>query len=107
MNKAANGEQALLVFLRLSDESLGTAEDREGIFELEDRVVAAVKDAGAGECDGHEFGGGWGQLYFYGPDAKHLADVTIPLLRRFEPRRGSYVVQRYGGAGAREERLTF
>lgn len=106
MTKSTDSEQALLVFLRLSDDTFGTAEDREGIFELEDQLSAAVKDAAAGEYDGHEFGDGWGVLYLYGPDAKQLAETAIPLVRRFGPREGSYVVQRYGGTGAREERLT-
>jgi hypothetical protein len=106
MTKPTTSEQALLVFLRLSDDTFGTAEDRERIFELEDQLAAAVKDAAAGEHDGHEFGNGWGVLYLYGPDAKHLAGVAVPLVRRFGPREGSYLVQRYGGTGAREERLT-
>lgn len=105
MTEPLNGEQALLVFLRLSDDTFGTAEDRERIFELEDEMAAAVKDAAAGEYDGHEFGDGWGVLYLYGPDATHLAKIAVPLVRRFGPRVGSYFVQRYGGTGAREERM--
>ncbi len=105
MTKPTNTEQALLVFIRLSDDTFGTAEDREGIFELEDQLAAAVNDAAAGEYDGHEFGNGWGVLYLYGPDARHLAETAVPLVRRFGPREGSYFVQRYGGTGAREERL--
>jgi len=103
MTQLTNSEQALLVFLRLSDDTFGTAEDRERVFELEDQLTTAVKDAAAGEYDGHEFGSGWGVLYLYGADAKQLAEIVEPIVRRFGPRDGSYLVQRYGGTGAREE----
>jgi hypothetical protein len=106
MTEPTNNEQAVLVFLKLSDDAFGTAEDRERVFELEDQLAAAVKDAAAGEYDGHEFGNGWGVLYLYGPEAKRLAEAAVPIVRRLGAREGSYFVQRYGGTGAREERLT-
>jgi hypothetical protein len=105
MTRSSDIEQALLVFLRLSDDGVGTPEDRRNIFELEEQLAGAVNGAGDGEFDGHEFADGWGVLYLYGPKAKALAETAIPLVRRFGPHTGSYVVQRFGGPGTREERL--
>lgn len=105
MTTSTGAEQVLKVFLRLADDAFGTSEEREAIFELEDQLAAAVREAAAGECDGHEFGRGWGVLYFYGPDAGRIGEVAAPLLQRFGAREGSYVVRRYGGTGTREERF--
>ena len=38
----ATGEQAVLVYLRLSDDGFGTAEERKAVFDLEDRLIEAV-----------------------------------------------------------------
>ncbi len=93
--------------MKLSDDGFGEYEEREAIFDLEERVEGVVQTAGAGEYDGHEFGGGWGKLYLYGPDARRLADVVLPVIRDSVPREGSYLVRRFGGPGAREERVVF
>jgi hypothetical protein len=105
MSQKQNPEQALLVYLKLSDDKFGDFEEREAIFRLEDEVEPKVLSSGAGEYDGHEFGGGFGTLYMYGLDADKLFDVVIESIRNHPPRAGSYIVKRYGDVGAREERV--
>src|SRR5688572_21792469 len=105
MNKVNRIDEAVLIFLKLSDDGFGEYEEREAIFDLEDKLEAAVKQHNAGEYDGHEFGEGWGTLYLYGPDAGRLAEVVLPLVRDAAPRDGSYIVRRFGAPGAREERV--
>lgn len=106
MTTAAKDEQAVLVFLKLSDGSFGEFEEREAIFDLEDKLQSAISQGGIGEYDGHEFGDGWGKLYLYGPDARIVRQSIEKMLREFGPRQGSYVIERYGGPGAREERIS-
>lgn len=100
----ATAEEAVLIFVKLSDDSFGEFEEREAVFDLEERVEFAAKTSGVGEYDGHEFGGGWGKLYLYGPDANRLADVVRPIVRASRPSQGSYLVRRFGPPGAREDR---
>jgi hypothetical protein len=98
-------DHAVLVFLKLSDEGFGELDEREQIFDVEEKLEAAVSRNRIGEYDGHEFGQGWGKLYLYGPDARTLADAVLPILKDAKPRTGSYVVLRFGGPGASEERV--
>lgn len=102
---STKAEQALLVFVKLSDDGFGEYGEREAIFDLEEKIEAAVKESNVGEYDGHEFGNGWGKLYVYGADARRLADIVLPIIRDSAPPAASYVVQRFGPPGAREERV--
>ena len=103
--KKANDQDAVLVYLKLSDDNFGTTEEREQIFELEDRLEAAIERHNAGELDGDEFGGGFGTLYLYGTSAKGLFDAISEEVRTFPKRAGSYAIKRYGAPGAGEERI--
>src|SRR4028119_1034301 len=100
MSQEQNLEQALLVYLKLSNDEFGDFGEREAIFRLEDEVEPKVLSSGAGEYDGHEFGGGFGALYIYGPEADKLFDVVIESVMDRPPRAGSYIVKRYGDVGA-------
>jgi hypothetical protein len=105
--RATTAEQAVITHLRLSDHQFGTAEDREAVFALEARIVAAVSAIGC-DHDGNEFGGGEATLFTYGPDADAMLPLIQDALRGFELRPGSYAVKRYGRAQdprAREERV--
>ncbi len=103
VNMGAQREEAVLIFLKLSDDSFGEYEEREAIFDLEEKIEAVVTEQ-TGEYDGHVFGDGWGKLYLYGPDARRLSDAVLPVVRDAAPREGSYLVRRFGPPGAREER---
>ena len=91
--------------LRLSDDQFGTAEERAAVFELEERIVAAVAAIGC-DHDGNEFGGGEVALFTYGPDADAMLAVIQEALRGFDVRPGSYAVKRYGHAQDRHARET-
>jgi len=95
-----SGQQnALLVYLKLSDDSFGTQEESWAIYELEDKLESALEKAGAGEFDGHEFGEGFCTLYMYGSNADRMYDVAIKKVRRFRPLPGSYLNKQFGEPG--------
>jgi hypothetical protein len=97
-------EQDLLVILRVSKGSMGTASERAAIAELSEVLEQAALDAGVGEFDGDEYAGGECTLFFAGPDAGKLANILIPLLKRSPLGRGGRVVrQRDDGDGAEPE----
>jgi hypothetical protein len=105
MTQTQTSEQAVLVYLKLSDDEFGDFDERESVFRLEDEVEPIVSSSGIGEYDGHEFGGGFGTLYIYGSDADRLFEFIIKSIRNHQPRVGSYIIKRYGDVGAREERI--
>ena len=98
-------QEAAILSIKLSDEEFGSFEDREAAFALEDRLEEVLSETDEIEYDGHEFGGGWCKLYFYGPEAKRIADALRPALRSRELAAGSTLVLRFGPPGAREKRL--
>jgi len=100
-------DHAVLTHLPLSDDEFGTAEEREAVRDLEQRIKKAVAELG-GEHDGNEFGGGEVMLYTYGPDADQIFDAIRKCLTGFDALPGAYAIKRYGRAddpGAREERV--
>ena len=100
-------EHAVITHLPLSDDEYGTQDERDAIFELEERVKQAAASLG-GEHDGNEFGGGEAVLYTYGPDADELFEAVKRCLEGFPVRTGAFAIKRYGAAddpGAREERV--
>jgi hypothetical protein len=100
-------DHAVLTHLPLSDDEFGTADEREAVRQLEERIEVAVAKLG-GEHDGNEFGGGEAILYTYGPDADQLFDAIRECLHGLEVRPGAYAIKRYGRADdpdAREDRV--
>jgi hypothetical protein len=99
---------AVIIRLELSDRNFGTEAEREAIFELTDRMEAAISAADAGEFDGNEFGGGECTLYMYGSDADGLYGAVVAILQGSRLSRGGSVIKRYGDADdphAREVKL--
>jgi hypothetical protein len=94
-------EQAVIVHLRLSDGGFGSLEDRDCLFELQDKIAAAIQAADAGELDGDEFGEGECVLFMYGPSADRLFAAIEPLLRSSLSAVGGYAIKRYGEASER------
>jgi hypothetical protein len=92
--------QAIVVHVRLSDQELGSFDDRERAFSLEDRLQDAIRNLEIAEYDGHEFREGWCRFYIYGDDADAMAEAVLPILREFSPAPGSFVVKRFGPPGA-------
>lgn len=98
-------EQAVLIFLKLSDDAFGQADEREALFGLEDRLEEVIVQIG-GTLDGHEFGAGFCTFYLYGASAEALFETASPLLRQYPIRDGSYAIKRYGPPGSSvEERV--
>ncbi len=98
-------EQAAVICLKLSDDEIGSSQEREAISVLRDRLIRALQQREAGEFDTLEFGEGFGTLSFNGPNADRLAEVILPLLRTYAARSGSYLLRRYGEPGAREQSM--
>lgn len=86
-------EQDLLVVLKLSNRLMGTAQERMAIEEFADQLEAVVTEAGVGEYDGDELGGGECILFFCGPDIDRLVGVLHPLLKRSPLCRGGHLVR--------------
>jgi hypothetical protein len=90
---------------------LATHEAEPGdVFAIEDKLIAAIKKADAGEFDGNEIAvdGSEVVLYAYGPDADRLYAAMEPVIKGIPPGRGSYVIKRYGDVddpNAREVRI--
>lgn len=106
-DQASNGsvEQALIVTIPLSDGKSGKHDEVQRLFKLEDELMKAIEDSGVGEYDGNEIGEGTFTMYAYGPSAKKLLDVALPVLAKYRLPPGSRAVKRYGKPGAKEERI--
>lgn len=102
-------EHAVLVYIPLSDAEFGGEQEREALFELEDRLMEIIEDEQQiGEFDGNEIGGGEFTLFMYGEDADALFAAIEPELRKLNPPPGDfYALKRYGppDADAREEKI--
>ena len=72
--------------------------DLDPLYELEDKLVAAIKSAEVGEFDGNEVAtdGSDGTLYMYGPDADRLFEVVRPVLASATCIRNAIATIRYG-----------
>jgi len=86
-------EQDLLVVLKLSNRLMGVATERMEIEAFADQLEAAILEAGVGEYDGDELGGGECILFFCGPDIDRLLDVLRPLLKHSPLCRGAHLVR--------------
>lgn len=89
-------EHDLLVVFRLSNRAVGRGQERDDLEQLGEQLGEAVEQAGVGEYDGSELGGGECTLFFCGPDADKLFAVLQPLLKRSPLARGATVVKQYG-----------
>ncbi len=71
------------------------------LYDLEDRLAAALEASGDGEFDGHEIAtdGSEGHLYMYGPDAQALFERVAPILAASPVTRGGEARLRFGQAG--------
>lgn len=86
-------ERDLLVVLPLSNRAMGTHDERLGIEALAEQLERAALEAGVGEFDGDEYGGGECVLFFCGPDEEQLLGVLRPHLQRSPMARGAHFVR--------------
>ena len=95
-------EQAVLVYLRLSNPGFGSKDELAELFKLEEQVAAAIEQARVGAHDGNEVGGGEFTIYCYGPNGDKLFATIEPVLRKSAFAKGARVVIRYGKPGAKQ-----
>ncbi|MFF3071900.1 hypothetical protein ACFVSN_00980 [Kitasatospora sp. NPDC057904] len=90
-------EHAVIARYRLAEDGYGGQNQRAAVRHAQALLTEAIDQAGVGEFDGNEFGGGEATLYAYGPDADALFTVMAPVLRDL-PFRPAHVILRYGSA---------
>ncbi|MFJ3633132.1 hypothetical protein [Streptomyces sp. NPDC090112] len=88
-------QHAVIAHYRLADSGLGEPSQRQAVRQSQHLLAEAIEQAGVGEFDGNEYGGGEVVLYAYGPDADALFAVMAPLLDDL-PFRPAHVVLRHG-----------
>ena len=99
-------DHALIAHLKLSDAGFGTPAERQHLMSFEPRLDDALRQSGAGEFDGNEFGDGECVWYMYGADADALFAAIEAIVRETQPRPGSFVIKRKGPPGqSTEERI--
>ncbi|OAI42446.1 hypothetical protein AYO41_04255 [Verrucomicrobia bacterium SCGC AG-212-E04] len=75
--------------------------DLSPLYELEDKLIAAIGASGTGEFDGHEvaIGGSDGTFYMYGPDADRMFEAVQPVLASATCIHKAVATIRYGAPG--------
>lgn len=91
-NESPNPEHAVIVHFGYG------STDLQPLSELEDRLSAAIGEAGVGELDGNEVAadGSDAFLYMYGPDADALFATVRPILEGAVFMKGARARLRYG-----------
>jgi hypothetical protein len=95
--------QRVTVWLRLVDPTFESAREQLRVFALENELMRALDEAGAGEHDTNALERGFLALRLVGEDADAIVAVVTPLLTDTPP--GSYLAVRRGPAGTGEDRL--
>jgi hypothetical protein len=95
--------QRVTVWLRLVDPTFSHEREQVRLFALEDRIMRALDESGAGEHDTNALEPGYLALRLVGDDADAIVAVITPLLDAVPP--GSYLAVRRGPAGSAEERV--
>lgn len=91
------------VWLRVYDPAFENEREQQRVFELENRIMRALDEAGAGEHDTNALEPGYVALRLVGEDADAIVATVAPLLGDVPP--GSYLAVRRGPAGTAEDRL--
>ena len=94
---------AVTAWVRLSDPDFGNEREEQRVFELENRIIAAVETAGAGTYDTNELAHGAFGMRLLGDDPDRIVALLRPLLA--DAPAGSYLTVRRGPTGASEERV--
>jgi hypothetical protein len=102
--RAGGPEQALLLRLRLPESQIG--DETPTIVALEEAIESALREHRAGEFEGHDLRDGVWNLYLYGPDAERIFESVAEVVRGARLDSSSHAILRFGGRGAREERIS-
>jgi hypothetical protein len=95
--------QRVTVWLRLDDPAFERAREQLRVFALENAIMRALDEAGAGEHDTNALERGFLAMRLVGDDADAIVAVVMPLLDGVPE--GSYLAVRCGPAGTGEDRL--
>ena len=101
-----DGDPALhrvVAWIPLNDPTFESSREQQRLFALEDRLMRALYDSGAGDLDTNELDRGFFAIRFQGPDATAMTAVLTPLLTDVPT--GSYLAVRQGPYGAAEDRI--
>jgi hypothetical protein len=95
--------QRVTVWLRLADAGFENQREQQRLFDLENHIMRALDEAGAGEHDTNTLERGFFAMRLIGDDADAIVAVVVPLLS--EAPAGSYLAVRRGPAGTGEDRI--
>jgi len=98
-------EQAVVITIPFHSGKAGNADELKRLYALEDQLIVGIKESGAGEYDGNEIGEGVFTIYIYGSSAERLFVVVRPILKKFRPPTGSFLIKRYGKPGSKQDRV--
>jgi hypothetical protein len=101
--RAGSQEQALLLRLRLPESQAG--DETPTIVALEEAIENALRQHRTGELEGHDLRDGVWTLYLYGSDANRILESVEEVVRGVQLDPSSHAIIRFGGRGAREERI--
>jgi len=91
------------LWLRLQGADFENEREQQRIFALENRVMRALDESGAGEHDTNSLEPGFFAMRLVGDDADAMVAVVLPLLAEATP--GSYLAVRRGPAATAEDRV--
>ncbi len=91
------------LWLRLLGADFDNEREQQRVFALENRVMRALDESGAGEHDTNSLEPGFFAMRLVGEDADAIVAVVLPLLAEAPP--GSYIAVRRGPAGSAEDRV--
>ncbi len=90
-------------WMRLYDPNFETMREQQKVFALENELMRALDEAGAGEHDTNSLERGYMAMRMVGDDADAIVAVILPLLA--EAPEGSYLAVRRGPSGTGEDRI--
>ncbi len=100
----AHGDKHRVTFwMRLYDPDFETMREQQKVFALENTLMRALDEAGAGEHDTNSLERGYMAMRMVGDDADAIVAVILPLLS--EAPEGSYLAVRRGPTGTGEDRI--
>ena len=95
--------QRVTIWLRITDPEFANEREQLRVFALENELMRALDEAGAGEHDTNSLERGFFAMRLIGDDADAIVAVVAPLLVGAPS--GSYLAVRRGPAGTGEDRV--
>ena len=101
--EAYGDKHRVSLWLRLYDPDFESTREQQRVFALENELMRALDEAGAGEHDTNSLEKGFMAMRMVGADADAIVAVIQPLLA--EAPAGSYLAVRRGPASTGEDRI--